>query len=118
MHGNEADSCGSWWLNGTTLLRVRDIKRQRIGVRCLGDLSVLFRRWRAGIEAQVFGDLWLIWSRRENLVAFPAAERQRANSQSVSSFRLEDPQLEAAASQVAADGGRDFWDWYSTIVGW
>jgi hypothetical protein len=63
-------------------------------------------------------DLRVVRSGRKDLVAFPPAERYRANLKQASRFRLEDFQLEPALSQVTANGGRFFWDWYSTVVGW
>ena len=68
-----------------------------------------------GVVAQVGGDLGLVRRCREDFVAFPAAERDHANPQPASRFRLKDPELEATTSQVTADGPGLFWDWYSTV---
>lgn len=59
--------------------------------------------------------MWICWI---HLVAFPTAQRYRANPQPASSFWLEDFQLEAAAPEVAADRAWLFGDWYATIAGW
>jgi hypothetical protein len=93
-------------------------KRQRIGVRCLDGFPGLFGPVFERIVAQVFHELWMVWSCREHLVAFPTAERNQANPKPASRFRLKDSQLEAASSEVAADGGWFFWDLNATVAGW
>lgn len=85
-------------------------------VRCQRDFLALFRRRRERVEAQVFHDLWTVRSCGKPLVAFPAAQGYRANPEQASDFGLEDSQLEPAPPQVAADGGRLFRDWNSTVV--
>ena len=70
------------------------------------------------IVAQILHDLWMVRSCRKHLVPFPVAERDYANLQPASSFRLEDFQLEAASPEVAADGGRFPWDLKATVAGW
>jgi len=89
-----------------------------MGFRCLGGFSGLFRRCCERVVTQIVRDLRVVRSGRKHLVAFPAAEGYRANLKQASSFRLEDFQLEPASSEMAANGGRFFWDWYSTVVGW
>ena len=71
-----------------------------------------------GIEAQVGDDPRMVWRMRELLVAFPTAERNGANRQAASGFRLEDSQLEPTAAKMPPDGGWLTWDWHSPVVGW
>jgi len=49
-------------------------------------------------------------------VAFPSAQCDCANLQSASGFWLEDFQLEASAPEMASEGGRFLWDWYSSVL--
>jgi hypothetical protein len=60
--------------------------------------------------------LHVMWSRRKHLVAFPAAERYRANRHPASRFRLEEFQLQTAAPEVTANCDRLFWDLYATVA--
>ena len=53
-----------------------------------------------------------------HVVAFPAAQGDGANLQSASGFRLEDFQLEATATKVAANGVWFFWNRNTAVVGW
>src|SRR5437773_5686481 len=53
-----------------------------------------------------------------HVVAFPAAQGDGANLQSASGFRLEDSQLEATATKVAANGVWSFRNWNAAVVGW
>jgi hypothetical protein len=53
-----------------------------------------------------------------NLVALPTAQRDDANAQLASGFRLVDSQLEAAPAQMAADSGWIFGNGNFTIAGW
>ena len=94
------------------------IKRQRIRIRCLCGIGVLFRCHREGVVAEVFHDFGVVRIGREDLVAFPAAQGDRANVKQASSLRLEDLKLEPTPAQVTSDCGRLFWNWYSTIVSW
>ena len=94
----------------------RIIKRQRIVVRCLRDFFGLFHGRFERVVAQICYDLRVERSCGKHLVAFPAAQGDRANCQSASSLRLVEFQLEPGSAQVAADGGRRFWDWNSTVV--
>ena len=89
-----------------------------MGVRCLWDFLALFRPCFERVIAQVCHDLRLVGSGREHLVAFPAAERDRANSQCTSSLRLVEFELKPAAAKVATNGGWFFWNLNSTVVGW
>lgn len=77
--------------------------------------------FRGSIEwtvAEIFCDPGVVRGGREYLVALPAAERNGCNSKSASGFRLEDFELEPASAEVAPNGGRFFWDWYSPVVAW
>jgi hypothetical protein len=85
--------------------------------RCLRAFSGLFGPVNKRVEAQVFHDLCMVWRCRKHLIAFPTAQRYRANPQPASSFRLKDSQLETAPPEMAADGGRFLWDLYATVVG-
>lgn len=118
MKENDAGLCETGRLAGSGVLKVANIKRQRIAVRCLWAFWGLFGSVSKRVVAQICHELWMVRNCRENLVAFPAAERNRANPQSASRFRLEDSQLEAASPEVAADGGRFLWYLYSTVTGW
>jgi hypothetical protein len=60
----------------------------------------------------------MVRSCRKHFVAFPSAERDRANRQPASGFRLEDLELEAASPEVTANRGGFLWDLNATIVGW
>jgi hypothetical protein len=86
--------------------------------RCLCDFSGLFHRCCERIVAQILRDLRVVWNCRIHLIAFPTAERYRANLKPASSFRLEDSQLEATPPEVSADGGRFLWNLYATVAGW
>ena len=98
--------------------RGHTIKRQRMLFRCLCDFSGLFHRCCERIVAQILRDLRVVLGCRIHFIAFPAAERDRANPQPASSFRLEGFQLEAAAPEVPADGGWFLWDLNTPVAGW
>jgi len=89
-----------------------------MGFRCLCGFRGLFRLRFERVIAQVHDDFWLMGSGREDLVAFPAAQGHRANPQLASSLRLEGFELKPASAEVAANGGRFFWNLNSTVVGW
>jgi hypothetical protein len=92
------------------------VKRQRPGVRCFWAFFGLIHRRFERVVAQVCHDSGVVRSCGEHLVAFPAAEGNQANFQQESSLQLVNLQLEPAPAQVAADGGRVFWDRDSTVV--
>jgi hypothetical protein len=85
--------------------------------RCPWAFSGLFRPVFERVVSQILRDLRMVWSCRENLVTFPAAERNHANPQPASRFRLEYLQLETASPEVAANGGRLLWDLNATVAG-
>jgi len=87
-------------------------------VRCLRAFSWLFGPVWEWVEAQIIHDLRMMGRRRIHLVAFPTAERYRANPQPASRFRLEEFQLETAAPELTANCGRLFWDLNTPIAGW
>lgn len=78
----------------------------------------LFVRSIERVISQILHDSRVVRGRWKHLVAFPTAQRYRADPKPASRFRLEDFDLEPASSQVAAKGGWLFWNWYATIVGW
>lgn len=86
--------------------------------RCLSVFSGLFRRLPKRVVTQIIYDLSVLGSCWEHFVAFPTAERYRANLEPARSFRLEDSQLETASPEVPADGGWFLWDLNATVAGW
>ena len=120
-HVEEAGSNLSGLLSEVGCRRFRGlqiIKKQRMLFRCLRAFLALFGRRFERVVAQACHDLWMVKGCRKHLVAFPAAEGNQANSKQASSFRLPDFQLEPAAPEAAAHGGRFFWNLNSTDVRW
>jgi hypothetical protein len=76
----------------------------------------LFRPVFERVVTQILHNLRVVWDCRIHLIAFPTAQRDRANPQSASRFRLVDFQMEAPPPEVAANGGRFLWDLNATVV--
>ena len=91
------------------------IKGQRLGFRCLWAFRGLDWRMDRSPSTQrgKVGE-----AKSDHFVAFPAAERHRANSQPTSNFRLEDFQLKPAFAQVATNRDWLLWHVYATVAGW
>jgi hypothetical protein len=82
------------------------------------DIGVSEAAQSESIVAQIRGNNVMVVPGWVGVVTFPAGKGNGANPQSAGSFRLKDFQFEAMATEMAANRGRFFWNWNSTVVGW
>jgi len=81
-------------------------------------LRALYSSLNEWVIAQILNDLGVVRFGRMNFITLPAAQRNHRNPKPACGFWLEDIKLEAAPAEVAADGGRFFWNLYAAVPGW
>ena len=92
-------------------------KGNELGFVALGNF-LLFDWFCERIVTEILHNLRVMRNCGKNLVAFPTAEANRANSQSASGFLLKNSQLEASFAKMTADSRRLSWDLNATVSQW